>query len=125
MWILYTIVFGYDFYNSTDILWLSPHPWDAPVNGYMEVNEWMNEWLSGFTWGEKRAASKCSSCFYMLVTMEKLLVNVSDITHVKALQEMCIAWELICCVWYRIPQNSAVNSLLLESTQTYSNHEDE
>ena len=47
MWILYTTVFGYDVCNSTDILciilWLSPHPWDAPVSGYMEVNEWMNE----------------------------------------------------------------------------------
>ena len=33
--------------NSTDILcillWLSPHSWDAPVSGYMEVNKWMNE----------------------------------------------------------------------------------
>jgi len=27
------------------ILWLSPHPWDVPVNGYMEVNTWMNEWM--------------------------------------------------------------------------------
>jgi hypothetical protein len=23
-------------------LWLSPHPWDAPVNGYMEANAWVN-----------------------------------------------------------------------------------
>ena len=48
MWILYTIVFGYDVCNSTDILcivlWLSPHPWDAPVSGCMEVNKWMNEY---------------------------------------------------------------------------------
>jgi hypothetical protein len=46
MWILYTVVYCYDACNSTDILcvilWLSPHPWDAPVDGYMEVNKWMN-----------------------------------------------------------------------------------
>jgi hypothetical protein len=42
------IVCFYDICNSTDILyiilWLSPHPWIVPISGYMEMNEWMNEW---------------------------------------------------------------------------------
>ena len=36
--------------------------------------------------GRGRQLQKCSSCFCMLVTMgKKILVNVSDVTHVKAL----------------------------------------
>jgi len=37
----YIKLYGYDIYISTDmlcmILWMSPHAWDAPVSGYMEV----------------------------------------------------------------------------------------
>jgi len=40
----------YDNCNSKDImyiiLWLSPHPWVVLVNGYMEINTWMSEWMT-------------------------------------------------------------------------------
>jgi hypothetical protein len=45
MWILRTIVYCYDACNSTDILccilWVSPHPLDAPIDRYMDINKWI------------------------------------------------------------------------------------
>ena len=47
-----TIVFCFVFMTSVNqqtyciLLWLSPYPWVVPVNGYIEINTWMNEWES-------------------------------------------------------------------------------
>ena len=62
------ITITYDICNSTDILciilWLSSYPWVAPVNGYMEINTWMNEWMNfrGSTKGSGTKDSKWLSC---------------------------------------------------------------